>query len=174
MPDPSQQASGITVGAETHSYEEWVEIVQGILFDQPDPSGNDGNARGLLSGKWEIGDLALALAPIGKTHARSGALAILAKFAEDVGVVRNKQWYSWNREMRLSLSSLREFRRVAAAWPADTDDRRQSYGVYATLAAHPRRREILAELTRGGNYYTTVAAARQALRDEAARRPGGR
>jgi hypothetical protein len=45
------------------------------------------------------------------------------------------------------LSALREYRRVAAAWPEETR-RLPSWTVHQSLAGHPERTEILDELCR--------------------------
>lgn len=51
--------------------------------------------------QWELGDLALKVAPMGDDHAHNGSEAVIERFAEEIGVAAD------------TLSSYRE---VAAAW----------------------------------------------------------
>lgn len=87
--------------------------------------------------KWQLGDLALEVAPMGDTTARNGALDQLQRFAD---------------EIECQFHTLRDYRRVSAAW---SHDERSScaWSVHQVLSANK-------DLIRPG---MTLTQARQAL-----------
>lgn len=96
--------------------------------------------------KWELGDLALAYAPMGEPGVHSGADALLREFAEAIDV---------------ELSALREYRRAANAWPATTRVVGASWSVYRELASQANRFEIIkSPPTNGRRWTVTTARAR--------------
>src|SRR4051794_15588495 len=87
----------------------WAELVQqGIL--------KDGQRN------WFLGDAALEIAPMGADRSNNGRDALLAQYADEVGIEPN---------------SLRLYRQVASAWPPDTRVSGTSWTVHRTLMGRP-------------------------------------
>jgi hypothetical protein len=81
--------------------------------------------------KWQLGDLALEVAPMGARGIDSGATEKLERFAEEIGV---------------SFDVLREYRRVAAAWPNAKRLAFASWSVHGILASRPDRFDFIKTL----------------------------
>ena len=79
--------------------------------------------------RWMWGDLALEVAPMGASGSNTGALERLDRFA---------------KELDVSLSALREYRRVAAAWPGAMRVAPEPWGVHALFAGRDDREERIA------------------------------
>lgn len=69
---------------------------------------------------WFLGDAALEIAPMGEDGAHNGSTEYLAQYADDIGVEEH---------------SLREYRRVAAAWRPDNRLSGTAWKVHMLLAA---------------------------------------
>jgi hypothetical protein len=82
--------------------------------------------------QWELGDLALAVAPIGDHGGRSdGSMeATLNRFATEIGTC---------------FGSLDSYRRVAAAWPTEWRRPHLSWSVHHALARLDGREETIRE-----------------------------
>ena len=98
--------------------------------------------------RWELGDIAVELQPIGASHVNSGALDGLNAFAADISTER----------ISIKGSTLREYRRVSAAWPEDQRGH-ASWSVYARLAGRPDRIDVLAKLIEDGDVSVDAAVA---------------
>jgi hypothetical protein len=94
--------------------------------------------------KWQLGDLALEVAPMGGTHATNGATEKLERFAEEIGV---------------EYEALRKYRRVAAAWPDGKRFPSAAWSVHDILAGRPDRFRLIKSLPRDerGKVKTTEA-----------------
>lgn len=110
--------------------------LKGATTVSHDNSWNDQIARGrrLVSEigdrKWELGDLANEVCAAGANGVHNDDL--LGKFASGIGI---------------TPSSLREYRRVAAAWPAATRVAAQTWTTHRILSDDEARFEIIAEQT---------------------------
>ena len=100
------------------------------------------------SSRWELGDLANELEPIGVSHVNSGALDGLNAFTADISTER----------ISIKGSTLREYRRVAAAWP-EHQRGFASWSVYARLAGRIDRVDVLANLIESGDVSVDAANA---------------
>jgi hypothetical protein len=71
--------------------------------------------------KWQLGDLALTVAPMGERTGPNGSTEPLARFAEDIGV---------------EFSTLQGYRQVAAAWEFDARASNTPWTVHRILLNH--------------------------------------
>ena len=78
--------------------------------------------------RFDLGDIALEIAPMGESHANNDAEAKLRVFAEEIGV---------------SYDALEQYRKVAHAWPEGTRVPSASWTTHRALASHPRRFELI-------------------------------
>jgi hypothetical protein len=76
-------------------------------------------------GAWYIGDVALDIAPMGDRGIDSGAMGVLAQFADEIG---------------LAPETVRGMRTVAHAWPEETRLRGTSWSVHRILQG---RRDLI-------------------------------
>lgn len=113
------------------SNDEWKALVQ---------KGKQAATADRGGAAFELGDLALAVEPVGGEGTHTGGLDRLAKYAAAVEVPFN---------------TLRGYRQVAAAWPADIRDISIPWRVHQALASEPDR----AVLIRNGTQSWAAAAA---------------
>lgn len=86
----------------------------------------------LTQDKFGLGDLALIAAPLGSDGAHNGSSATLDEYAQAIGC---------------EPSSLREYRRVADAWPeSQRRSKDASFSVHQELASEPDRFNVLGKL----------------------------
>jgi hypothetical protein len=78
--------------------------------------------------QWELGDLALRIAPLSADGVRNGSEKILDDFADEIGT---------------SYEVLRQYRGVAAAWPPGTRVPGGSYTLHRELRNDPDREDTL-------------------------------
>jgi WhiB family redox-sensing transcriptional regulator len=78
--------------------------------------------------RWRLGDLCLEVAPASATGVRTGALAVLDRFADAVG-----------HEFR----SMRDYRQTAIAWPPESRVKGATWGAHREVVSRPDRRELL-------------------------------
>lgn len=74
--------------------------------------------------RWELGDLALEIAPMGASHAHNDAEVKLARFATEIG---------------LELRPVEQYRQVAMAWPQSTRVPSASWSVHREMMSDPDR-----------------------------------
>lgn len=84
----------------------------------------------LTQSQWELGDLALAVAPMGRRGIANGGAERLRRYADEIDV---------------EYSSLVEYRRVAEAWPNHTRVLSVSWSAHRELASHEDRFALLRE-----------------------------
>jgi hypothetical protein len=77
---------------------------------------------------FALGDLALAVVPVGKEGIKTGALDRLVKYAEAIDV---------------PFGTLRQYRQVAAAWPAVTRVTAAPFKAHRLLAGEPDRVDLI-------------------------------
>jgi hypothetical protein len=78
--------------------------------------------------KWELGDLALEVAPMGDDAAHNGALETMDEYAEAVGV---------------EFETLRQYRSVAHEWPRGTRVPGASWSAHREAMGNEKMRRIL-------------------------------
>lgn len=87
--------------------------------------------------KWELGDLALEVAPIGDSGVNSGVLATLDEFAGDIGI---------------APGTLRQYRSVASAFPKHRN--LASWYVYVEMAPLDNRLDLIQSPPRNKDRWT--------------------
>lgn len=107
----------------TRSWDELVAAGAELKIMEDRVEAEAGNVR------WLWGDLALEVAPIGANGEHTGALERLEKYADQLDV---------------SYSALREYRRVADAWPAAMRVAPQPWTVHQQIAGRDDREELIA------------------------------
>jgi hypothetical protein len=104
---------------------EWkaIERLTKVLADSDDKSGRP----------WTVGDIVTELVPAGDDTTNTGSHARLRDLGLEVGA---------------EASSLREYRRVAMAWPHAKRVASVGWTVHRVLAASPDRQKILGQLVK--------------------------
>lgn len=80
--------------------------------------------------QWALGDLALAVAPMGMRGATTGVNELLQKWADEIGYER-------------SLLTLLQLRFVANSWPEETRVKGVSYSTHYALSSLQNRFELI-------------------------------
>jgi hypothetical protein len=77
---------------------------------------------------WELGDMALEIAPIGRHGVNSGAQELLTRWADEIGAEPER---------------ILQARKVSARWPGGTRVPSVAWAVHRTLCGHDRRHEVI-------------------------------
>ncbi len=89
--------------------------------------------------RWLWGDLALEVAPVGKSGAHNKSTERLTQFVSDLNVQLRER-----HEEQVSLDALRKYRTVADAWPPGTRFQGETWANHLLLVSNPDRETIIA------------------------------
>jgi hypothetical protein len=86
--------------------------------------------------RWQLGDLALEVAPMGDSGVNTGVMDKLRKYAEEIGIEADTlDWY----------------RKTSHAWPGETRVSPVTWSVYKLLAWRDDRRELIKQVKTTGD-----------------------
>jgi hypothetical protein len=78
--------------------------------------------------RFELGDLALEVAPMGEGHGRTGSMETLSEYAEEIGI---------------AIETLDVYRKVSAAWPEVIRITSASWSLHQIFMGQPDRAELI-------------------------------